>query len=264
MSAPSTSRLDNKVAIVTGGSRGIGAGIALELAARGASVVISYLSNASAAEGVVSSIKDLGSKGLAVQTDVSDPEQINRLFKAAVTRFKSLDIVVSNAGMEAFVSLAETTPEFYDRVFGLNTRAQFFVAQAAYQHLQPGGRVILMSSIAAGISVKDHALYAGSKAAINGFVKALAADFGHKRITVNAIAPGGVLSDMFTENAWRYIPGADKSWTRKMCEKAYADHAPLGRCAVAADIARVVCFLAGQDGEWVNGQSLLISGGTGL
>ena len=112
-----------------------------------------------------------------------------------------------------------------------------------------------MSSIAAGlIGVGDHALYSGSKSAVNGITKSFAKDFGKKGITVNAIAPGGVKSDMFTQVAWKYIPGATGEWSADRIEGAMASHCPLGRCAVPEDVARVVAFLAGEDGGWVNGE----------
>ncbi len=125
-----------------------------------------------------------------------------------------------------------------------------------------------MSSIAAGlIGVGDHALYSGSKSAVNGITKSFAKDFGKKGITVNAIAPGGVKSDMFTQVAWKYIPGATGEWSAESIEGAMADHCPLGRCAVPEDVARVVAFLAGEDGGWVNGElsaSFFGGGGVGV
>ena len=161
----------------------------------------------------------------------------------------------SNSGTESFDKTEEISEEKYDHVFGLNARAQFFGGQHAFRYCERGGRCILMSSIAAGlIAIEDHALYNGSKSAINGFVKSFAKDFGKKGITCNGIAPGGVKSDMFTQVAWRYIPGANGSWSAESIENAMASHNPLGRCAVPRDIAKVVAFLASDDGEWVNGE----------
>ncbi|MCJ1257987.1 Arp2/3 complex subunit, actin nucleation center [Lignoscripta atroalba] len=248
----STARLDGKVAIVTGASRGIGKGVAIELGARGASVVVNYANSAEAAEEVVKEIQKTGSKAMAVQADVSDVEQITKLFESAIAHFGRLDIVVSNSGTESFEKIEDVTPAMYDRVFGLNARAQFFVGQHGYKYLSSGGRVVLMSSIAAGIiGIRDHALYAGSKCAVEGFTRSFATDFGRKGITVNAIAPGGVKSDMFTHAAWRYIPGADASWSAEAIEKAMASHCPLQRCALPVDVARVVGFLTSEDGGWV-------------
>ncbi|CAF9938214.1 hypothetical protein IMSHALPRED_000725 [Imshaugia aleurites] len=266
--APPTARpfptLAGKVALVTGASRGIGAGIALELGARGASVAVNYVQGASAASSICEQIHALGSAAVAIQADVSKVSEITRLFEETVAQFGKIDIVCSNSGMESFDKVDEISEERFDLVFGLNLRAQFFVGQHAYKYCEQGGRLILMSSIAAGlIGVGDHALYSGSKSAVNGITKSFAKDFGKKGITVNAIAPGGVKSDMFTQVAWKYIPGATGEWSAEEIEGAMAGHCPLGRCAVPQDVARVVAFLAGEDGGWVNGQIITISGGSG-
>lgn len=247
--------LAGKVALVTGASRGIGAGIALELASRGASIVVNYVKGASAASAICSQIHAMGSRATAIQADVSIVPEITRLFEESVAAFGHIDIVCSNSGMESFDKTEEITEARFDLVFGLNLRAQFFVGQHAYKYCEPGGRLILMSSIAAGlIGVGDHALYSGSKSAVNGITKSFAKDFGRRGITVNAIAPGGVKSDMFTQVAWKYIPGATGEWSAEKIEGAMAGHCPLGRCAVPEDVARVVAFLAGEDGGWVNGE----------
>lgn len=251
--------LKGKVALVTGASRGIGAGIALELGARGASIVVNYVKGKSGAEVIVSQIEKFGSKAIAVQADVSKVPEITTLFEAGIAHFGKIDIVVSNSGTESFDKTEDITEARFDFVFGLNVRAQFFVGQHAYKYCQPGGRLILMSSIAAGLlGVADHALYSGSKSAVNGIVKSFATDFGSKAITVNAIAPGGVKSDMFTQVAWRYIPGATGDWAATDIERAMAENCPLKRCADPVDVARVVAFLAGEDGGWVNGKFMVI------
>ena len=253
--------LTGKVALVTGASRGIGRGIATELGARGASVVVNYVKGKESAEEVVKDIEALGSKAVALQADVSKVPEITKLFEAAKKHFGKIDIVASNSGTESWDATEDITEEKFDYVFGLNTRAQFFVGQHAYKYCEEGGRLILMSSIAAGLlGVKNHSLYSGSKMAINGITKAFATDFGKRGMTCNAIAPGGIKSDMFASNAWHYIPGADPSWPADKIEKMMADHCPMGRCAVPQDVARVVAFLASEDGGWVNGNlSPLIS-----
>jgi 3-oxoacyl-[acyl-carrier protein] reductase len=245
--------LAGKVALVTGGGRGIGSGIALELAKKGASVAINYASSSQTADKVVQEIQAQGVKGAAFQADLTNVDSIGNLFSQVVAHFGQLDIVVSNAGTEKFVSLADTTLKDFNDVFDLNTRAQFFVAKNAYDHIQPGGRVVLMSSIAAGVGVPGHSLYAGSKSAIEGFTRCFAADFGKKRCTVNAIAPAGIKSDMWLSNSWRYAPGCDQNSSLEDIEQALADGSPLKRCGVPADIGRVVAFLASPAGEWING-----------
>lgn len=255
--------LDGKVALVTGSGRGIGRGIALELGERGASVVVNYNNNSKGAEELVAEIEAAGSKAFAIKADVTKVKEVQRLFQEAVDHFGRLDIVMSNSGTEIFKAEDQITEEDFDRIFNLNTKAQFFVAQQAYKHLQHGGRIILMSSVAATMSgVPNHALYAGSKAAVEGFVRSFATDCGHKGITVNGIAPGGVKTDMYEQNAWHYAPGATPSWPVEAIDQGLANLCPLKRVAVPKDIANVVAFLASKDSEWVNGQVLKLSGGS--
>ncbi len=246
----STARLDGKVALITGSGRGLGAGIALELGKRGASVVVIYAHSASAADKVVAEIESFGSKAVAIQADVSKVPQVSNLFSQALSHFGRLDVVVSNSGTEIFRAEEDVTEEDYNHIFGLNMQAQFFVAQHVYRHVVSSGRIILTSSVAAFMSdILNHALYAGSKAAVEGFARSFAADCGHKGITVNAIAPGGIKTDMFAENAWHYVPGAHPSWPADAIERGVANHGPLKRVGLPVDVARVVAFLAGPESE---------------
>ncbi|KAL1870796.1 hypothetical protein VTK73DRAFT_2454 [Phialemonium thermophilum] len=248
--------LNGKVALITGAGRGIGAGIALELARRGASVVVNYGSSSQAAENVVAEIIKLGSKAVALQADISDPAAVISLFERALAHFGRLDIVVSNSGMEVWCPEVDVTPELFDKVFNLNCRGQFFVAQQGLKHLSQGGRLILTSSIAASIGgIPNHALYAGSKAAVEGFTRAFAVDCGHKGITVNAIAPGGVKTDMYDENSWHYVPGGYKNMPQEVIDAGLAKLCPLGRVGQPSDIGRAVYALCSEEGEWINGLS---------
>lgn len=260
-----TASLHGKVALITGAGRGIGRGCAIELGKRGASVVVNYANSKSSADEVCKIIEDFGNgaKAISIQADVSKVSEITRLFEEAKAHFGKIDIVMSNSGTESWDKTEEISEEKYDHVFNLNARAQFFVGQAAYKYCEQNGRVILMSSIAAGLmGVKDHALYNASKMAVIGMVKAFATDFGKKGITCNGVAPGGIKSDMFTQNAWHYIPGGTPDIPGSTIEKMMADHCPLGRCALPEDVARVVAFLCAEDGGWVNGQIITISGGS--
>ncbi|KAF9883867.1 hypothetical protein FE257_002710 [Aspergillus nanangensis] len=256
--------LSGKVALVTGGGRGIGAGIALELARKGASIAINYAHNSTSAQETANKIRALGPAAEIFPADLTDVSNIESLLAAVVDRFGRLDIVMSNSGAEKFRALEDTTPDDFSEVFNLNTRAQFFVAAHAFPYIQPGGRVILMSSISVGVGVPGHALYAGSKAAVEGFTRSLAADFGRKGCTVNAIAPGGVKSDMWTTNSWRYAPGCDKTSSLQEIEQALAAGSPLNRCGEPEDIGRIVAFLASPDSEWVNGQIIPVNGGANI
>ena len=256
-------RLDGKVALVTGAGRGLGTGIALELGARGASVVVNYSRSAGPAENVVSDLLALGTRAIAIQADIAKPAEVGSLFERTIAHYGRLDIVVSNAGIEAFKQEEDVTQEDYDDVFNLNARGQFFVAQNGLRHCASGGRIILTSSVAANMAgVRNHALYAGSKAAVEGFTRSFAADCGPKRITVNAIAPGGILTDMFEANSWHYAPEGTPDMGREVIAKTLAGLCPLGRVGVPQDVARVVVWLAGEESEWVNGQVLKLTGGS--
>lgn len=192
-----TASLEGKVALITGGGRGIGRGCALELGKRGASVVVNYVSSKEPAEEVCTLIEGFGNgaKAISIQADVTKVSEIDRLFAEAKEAFGKIDIVMSNSGTESWDKTEEITEEKYDHVFNLNARAQFFVGQAAYKNIEDNGRIILMTSIAAGLlGVKDHVLYNASKMAVIGMVKAMATDFGKRGITVNGVAPGGIKS----------------------------------------------------------------------
>ena len=201
---PSAS-LHGKVAIITGASRGIGRGCAVELGKRGCSVVVNYANSKAGADEVCKEIEatKTGAKAISIQADVSKVSEIERLFQETKKHFGKVDIVMSNSGTESWDKTEDITEEKFDHVFNLNARAQFFVGQAAWRHLENNGRLILMSSIAAGLlGVRDHCLYNASKMAVIGMIKAFATDFGVRGITVNGVAPGGIKSDMFTQNAW--------------------------------------------------------------
>ncbi|CAI7589116.1 unnamed protein product [Penicillium manginii] len=254
-------RLDNKVALVTGSGRGIGAAIATELGRLGAKVVVNYANSAESADEVVAEIKSLGSDAVAFKADVRQVPQTAKLMADAVTHFGGLDIVCSNSGVVSFGHLADVTEEEFDRVFSLNTRGQFFVAREAYKNLNEGGRIILTSSnTSKDFSVPRHSLYSGSKGAIDSFVRILSKDCGERKITVNAVAPGGTVTDMFHDVSQYYIPNGEKYSAEE--RQQMASHAsPLTRNGFPIDVARVVCFLASDEAEWVNGKILTLDGG---
>ncbi|KAK5172984.1 uncharacterized protein LTR77_003106 [Saxophila tyrrhenica] len=258
--AVETSRLDGKVALVTGSGRGIGSAMATELARRGAKVVVNYANSSEAAEKLVKEIKSMGTDSIAIQADVGDVKQTTKMFEKAVEHFGQLDIVCSNSGVVSFGHLKDVTEEEFDRVFRINTRGQFFVAREAYKYLSVGGRIILMGSITGQAKgVPRHTLYSGSKGAIETFVRCMAIDCGDKKITVNCVAPGGIKTDMYHAVCREYIPNGDKLSDDQVDEYA-ATWSPMNRVGQPIDIARVVAFLASQDGEWVNGKVIGIDG----
>ncbi|OJJ57397.1 hypothetical protein ASPSYDRAFT_58942 [Aspergillus sydowii CBS 593.65] len=254
-------RLDDKVALVTGSGRGIGAAIAIHLGRLGAKVVVNYANSAEHAERVVAEIKSHGSDAIALKADVRDVSQTVKLFDEAIAHFGRLDITVSNSGVVSFGHLKEVTEEEFDRVFSLNTRGQFFVAREAYRVLEEGGRIILTSSnTSRDFSVPRHSLYSASKGAIDSFVRILSKDCGDKKITVNGVAPGGTVTDMFHAVSHHYIPGGEK-FTAEERQRMAAHASPLHRNGFPEDIANVVGFLVSKEGEWVNGKVITLDGG---
>jgi tetrahydroxynaphthalene reductase len=254
-------RLDGKVALVTGSGRGIGAAIAVHLGRLGAKVVVNYANSTKDAEKVVAEIKALGSDAVAFKADIRQVSQIVKLFDNAVAHFGRLDIAVSNSGVVSFGHLKDVTEEEFDRVFSLNTRGQFFVAREAYLHLENGGRIILTSSnTSKDFSVPKHALYSGSKGAVDSFVRVFSKDCGDKKITVNGVAPGGTVTDMFHEVSHHYIPGGEK-YSPEERQKMAAHASPLHRNGFPEDVANVVGFLASKEGEWINGKVITLDGG---
>ncbi|KKA26090.1 hypothetical protein TD95_003547 [Thielaviopsis punctulata] len=252
-----------KVAIVTGAGRGIGRGIALELGKRGANVVVNYGSSAKAAEAVVAELVSYGTKSIALQADISKPEAVVALFEKVKAHYGRIDFVMSNSGTEVWCPEEEVTTELFDKIFNLNCRGQFFVAQQGLKHCSPGGRIILTSSVAATMTgIPDHALYAGSKAAVEGFTRAFSVDCGKKQVTVNAIAPGGVKTDMYDENAWHYVPNGHPGMDMAKIDQGLADFCPLKRVGVPADIGKAVSLLCSPESEWINGQVIKLTGGS--
>ncbi|KAF1352170.1 ESC reductase [Delphinella strobiligena] len=255
-----TSSLDGKVALVTGSGRGIGKAMATELARRGAKVVVNYANSDEAAALVVNEIKENGGDAIAIKANVSEVSQIVSLFEKAVEHYGQLDIVCSNSGVVSFGHLKDVTEEEFDRVFKINTRGQFFVAREAYKHLSVGGRIILMGSITGQAkAVPKHTVYSASKGAIETFVRCMAVDCGDKKITVNAVAPGGIKTDMYHAVCREYIPNG-KNLSDDQVDEYAATWSPVQRVGQPIDIARVVCFLASQDGDWVNGKVIGIDG----
>jgi tetrahydroxynaphthalene reductase len=230
--------------------------MALELARRGARVVVNYANSSEAADQVVAEIKKMGTDAIAIKANVADVKQTIKLFDEAVKHFGKLNIVCSNSGVVSFGHMKDVTEEEFDRVFAINTRGQFFVAREAYRHLEVGGRIILMGSITGQAKgVPKHAVYSGSKGAIETFTRCMAIDAGDKKITVNCVAPGGIKTDMYHAVCKEYIPGGDKMNNDQVDEYA-ATWSPHNRVGQPVDVARVVAFLASQDGEWINGKVL--------
>lgn len=254
--------LEGKVAVVTGSGRGIGKEMALELARRGAKVVVNYANSSEAAEEVVKQIKAMktGADAVAIKANVGNVKETIELMDGVIKAFGKLDICCSNSGVVSFGHFKDVTEEEYDRVMTINTRGQFFVAKEAYKRMEVGGRIILMGSITGQAKgVPKHAVYSGSKGAIETFARCMAVDAGEKKVTVNVVAPGGIKTDMYHAVCREYIPNGDQLTDDGVDEyaKTWSPHQRVGQ---PFDIARVVCFLASQDGDWVNGKTIGIDG----
>ncbi len=243
--------LQGKVALVTGASRGIGRAIAEELAARGASVVVNFHSNAAAAAEVVSAIEENGGTAVAVQADVSDFTAAQNLVKATIDAFGQIDILVNNAGTTQDTLLLMMKEDQWDRVIDTNLKSVFNCCKAATRPMvrrKQGGRIINISSVSGIVGQAGQANYAASKAGIIGFTKSLAKEVGSRNITVNAVAPGFVLTDLTS------------SLPDDLVEQSLA-YIPLGRWGELSEIANVVAFLASEQSTYITGQTISVDGG---
>ncbi|MBT2441642.1 3-oxoacyl-ACP reductase FabG [Streptomyces sp. ISL-36] len=241
-------QLDGKVALVTGGSRGIGAAIALRLAQEGADVALTYVSAADKAREVVKSIEALGRKGLALQADSADPTAVVESVERTAGEFGRIDILVNNAGIFPYGPIADVTLEEIDRTLAIHVRAVLLSTQAALRHMGEGGRIISIGSCWANrVPVPDVTLYAMSKSALIGFTKGLAHDVAPQGITANIVDPGPTVTDMNPDGTEE----AEEERQRTAAKKLGAD----------TDTAGAVAFLAGPDAQWITGTSLAVDGG---
>jgi len=245
-------KLSGKVAVVTGASKGIGAEIAKQLAAEGASVVVNYGSSKADAERVVSGIKGGGGKAVAVQANMTKKADIDKLFEETKKAFGSVDILVNNAGVYEFSPLDGITEENFHKQFDLNVLGPLLASQAAAKQFKSdGGSIINISSVVSTLAVPNGSVYSGTKGAVDAITRALAAELGPRGIRVNAIRPGMVETEG-TQSA-----GITESDMRKQVQA----QTPLGRIGQPQDIAGVAVFLASTDAAWVTGETFLISGG---
>jgi 3-oxoacyl-[acyl-carrier protein] reductase len=240
---------NNKVAIVTGASRGIGAAIAERLANDGFTVVINYSGNAAPAQELARKIEAKGGKALTAQADVSDAAAVRRMFDSAEAAFGGVDVLVNNAGILKTVPLAETSDEEYDRHFAINTKGTFNTLREAAKRLKDGGRIVNFSSTTVALNMPGYAVYNGTKAAVEAFTRVFAKELRGRNITVNAVAPGPIATALFLDGK------SDELIAQ------FAKMPPLERLGQPDDSANVVSFLVGPDAGWVNGQILRANGG---
>jgi len=238
-----------KVALVTGGSRGIGAAIVRRLAQDNFAVAVNYASGAAGADALVAELLRGGASAYAVQGDVSKSEDVKRIFDTVEQHLGKIDVVVNNAGILKVVPLAQTSDELFEQSFAINTRGVFNTLREAATRMNGGGRIINLTSTTLALNMPGYAIYNGTKAAVESFTRVFAKELRGRGITVNALAPGPVATDLF--------------FTGKTEEQIqmFTKMPPLERLGQPDDIARVVAFLAGNDGAWVNGQILRANGG---
>lgn len=245
-------KLTGQVAVVTGASKGIGAEIARNLAAEGASVVVNYASSKAGADKVVSDITKAGGKAVAVKGDVSNQKDIESLFAETKKAFGKLDILVNNAGIYEFAPIEAITADHFHKQFNLNVLGLLLTTQEAVKHFgDNGGKVVNISSVVSRVTPPQSAVYSATKAAVDAVTTSLAKELGAKKIRVNAINPGMV------ETEGTHGAGITESDFRKQIES----QTPLGRIGQPNDIAPAVVFLASDDSKWVTGQTWHISGG---
>ena len=246
------SKLKDKVAIVTGGSKGIGAAIARHLADAGAAVVVNYASSKEGADRVVAEITSQGGRAIAVQANVAKQVEIERLFAETKKAFGRLDILVNNAGIYEFSPLEEVTEEHFHKQFDLNVLGLVLASREAAKHFDSaGGSIVNISSTASTMTPAGASVYSATKAAVDAVTRSLAKELGPRNIRVNSINPG-----MVETEGW-HAAGLAESDFRKQVEA----QTPLGRIGQTRDIAPAVVFLASEDAAWITGETLLIAGG---
>lgn len=245
------SKLANRVAVVTGASKGIGAAIAKALAAEGAAVVVNYASSKAGADAVVQSITGAGGRAIAVHGDVSKADQARGVIESAVNEFGRLDVLVNNSGVYEMAPIEAVTVDQYRRMFDINVLGVLLTTQAAVKHLGEGSSVINISSVVTSLLPPQSAIYTGTKGAVDAITGVLAGELGPRKIRVNAINPGIVETE--GTHAAGFI-GSD-------FESHAVTQTPLGRTGQPSDIAAVAVFLASDDSGWLTGEKIVASGG---
>ncbi|MBN7575172.1 MULTISPECIES: SDR family oxidoreductase [Clostridium] len=241
--------LEGKVAIITGASRGIGSAIARQLSALGAKVVVNYSNNAVKAEEVVEEITKSGEQAVAIKADVSNIKDVERLFSETITKFGKVDILVNNAGVILYKLLSDVTEEEFDKLFNINVKGTYFACQQAMKHMEDNGRIINFSTSVVGSMFPTYSIYAATKGAVEQITRQLAKEFGPKKITINAVAPGPINTELFNVGK-----------TDEQIE-AIRQMNSFGRIGEPDDVANAIEFLVSDKAQWITGQTLRINGG---
>ena len=242
--------LAGRVAIVTGAATGIGKGIAKTLAADGATVIVNYLDHPELASAVVADIGVGGGKATAVQADISQRPEVERLFDETIGLFGRLDILVNNATLALLKPLSAVSETDFDRVFAVNVKGTMFGCQQAAERMAAGGRIINLSSSTTGLCLPGYGLYDASKGAVEQLTRFFARELGPRQITVNAISPGATETES-------YRIGKEPAFVRSLEQMSV-----FGRLGQVDEIARVVAFIASDAAGWITGQNIRVNGGT--
>lgn len=246
-----SNKLQGKVAVVTGASKGIGAAIAKALASEGASVVVNYASSKANAGAVVADIQAANGKAVAVGGDVSKASDAQAIIDAAMKHFGRLDILVNNSGIYEYAPLSDVTEEQFHRHFNINVLGPILVTQAALKHLGEGGSIVNIGSGVSRVTPANSTVYTGSNAAVDGLTGVWAREFGPRKIRVNSINPGMVETE--GTHTGGFIGSEFETWL--------ASQAPLGRTGKVTDVAPIAVFLASDESRWLTGEQLIASGG---
>ena len=247
-----TKKLDGKVAVVTGASKGIGAGIAKQFAAEGADVVVNYASAKKDADRMVDEISKRGGKAIAIQGNVAKKAEVERLFVEAEKAFGKIDILVNNAGVYEFVPLEDVSEQHFHKHFDVNVLGMLLATQEALKHFNAdGGSIINIGSLASSLTPPTAVVYNATKGAVDAITRTLAKELGPRKIRVNSINPGMVI----TEGA---IAGG---YTEGDIRKMFESQTPLGRVGETEDIAPAAVFFASDEAAWITGETLVIAGG---
>jgi 3-oxoacyl-[acyl-carrier protein] reductase len=241
--------LKNKVAIVTGSSRGIGMHIAKTLSHAGAKVVVNYANDQAGADQVVAEIRATGGEAISVRADVSKTAEVKTLFDATITKFGKVDLLINNAGIAIYKLIIETTDDDFDRIFDINVKGVFLTLREAATRLKDGGRIINLSSSVTRLMMPAYGTYSATKSAVEQLTRVFAKEVGQRGITVNSISPGPTNTELFTA-------GKNEETIMRL-----ASMAALGRIGEPEDIARVVLFLVSDEAAWVTAQNLGVNGG---
>ena len=239
----------NKVAIVTGASRGIGAAVAERLAADGFAVIVNYAGDAKSADAVAQRIESKGGQALTAQADVSDANAVRRMFDTAEAAFGGVDVLVNNAGIMKLAKLADSDDALFDQQVAVNLKGTFNTLREAARRLRDGGRIVNFSTSVVGTRLETYGVYVATKAAIESLTAILSKELRGRSITVNAVAPGPTATDLF-------LNGKSQELIERLAKMS-----PLERLGSPQDIASAVSFLVGPDGSWINGQALRANGG---